>query len=109
MKRNAFLLTIVLASVVLLWAQENAPKEMTGWVCSSACVTHSGGLAACDANCAASDKSGDTVFVDETGKVIKISNPDMVKGKMGQKLTMKCQMSKDKESMEIQELIQAIR
>jgi hypothetical protein len=31
----------------------------------------------------------------------------MVKGKMGQKVKAKCQMNKEKESMEILELIQA--
>jgi hypothetical protein len=107
MKRNAVLFTVLFASVFLLYAQDNAPKEMTGWICSSACVSQSGGHATCDANCAGANKSGDAVFVEDNGKVSTISNPDMVKGKMGQKVKAKCQMNKDKESMEILELIQA--
>jgi hypothetical protein len=105
MKRSAMLFTIVLASLVLLYAQDNQTMEMTGWVCNSACVNQSAGHAACDASC--TDKSGNTVFVEENGKVSTISNPDMVKGKMGQKCTVKCKRAKDKESMEILELIQA--
>ncbi len=107
MKRNAALFTVVLASVILLYSQDNPPMEMTGWICTSACVTQSSGHASCDASCAGKDKSGDAVFVDDNGKVSKISNPDMVKGKMGQKVKAKCKMSKDKEAMEILELIQA--
>jgi hypothetical protein len=105
MKRSAMLFTIVLASLVLLYAQDNQPMEMTGWVCNSACVNQSAGHATCDANC--TDKSGNAVFVEENGKVSTISNPDMVKGKMGQKVKVKCTKDKDKESMEILELIQA--
>ncbi len=105
MKRSAALFTIVLTSLILLYAQDNKPMEMTGWICNSACVKQSAGQATCDATC--TEKSGDAVFVDDAGKVSKISNQDMVKGKMGQKVKVKCQMSKDKEAMEILEVIQA--
>jgi hypothetical protein len=105
MKRSAMLFTIVLASLVLLYAQDNQPMEMTGWVCNSACVNQSAGHATCDANC--TDKSGNAVFVEENGKVSTISNPDMVKGKMGQKVKVKCTKDKDREAMEILEIIQA--
>ena len=107
MKRSAVLFTIVLASLVLLYAQDNQPVEMTGWICYSACVTQAAGHATCDANC--TDKSGDAVFVEDNGKVTKISNPDIVKGHMGTKMKVKCKMSKDKEAMEIQELLYSIR
>jgi len=107
MKRSAALCTIVLTSLILLYAQDNKPTEMTGWICNSGCVTQAAGHATCDANC--TDKSGDAVFVEDSGKVTKISNPDIVKGHMGTKMKVKCQMSKDKEAMEIQELLQAIR
>lgn len=102
MKRSPVLFTIVIASVILLYAQDNQPKEMMGWICNSTCVTQSAGQATCDANCA--DKSGDPVFVQDNGKVSKISNPDMVTGKMGHKVKVKCNMSKDKEAMEILEV-----
>ena len=109
MKRNAALFTIVIASLFLLYAQDNPPTEMTGWICSSACVTQTPGHAACDANCAANDKGGSVVFVSEDGKVSKISNPDMAKDKMGQQVRMKCRVAKDKESMEIIEFLASIR
>jgi hypothetical protein len=105
MKRSAMLFTIVLASLVLLYAQDNQPTEMSGWICNSTCVNQSVGHATCDASC--TDKSGNAVFVQENGKVSTISNPDMVKGKMGQKVKVKCTMDKDKEAMEILEIIQA--
>src|SRR5262249_57197894 len=84
MKRHAVMRTIVIASLFLLYAQDNPPVEMKGWICSSACVTQTPGAAGCDANCAANDKSGNAVFVSEDGKISKISNPDMAKSKMGQ-------------------------
>jgi len=103
MKRSALLFTIILASFALLYAQQNKPMEMTGVICNSACVSQSGGQATCNANCA--DKSGDAVFVEDNGKITKISNPEVVKGKMGQKVKVKCNMSKDKQAMEILEVI----
>jgi len=107
MKRSAVLFTIVLTSLILLYAQDNQPVEMTGWICNSACVTQAAGQATCDVNCR--DKNGDAVFVEDSGKVTKISNPDVVKGHMGTKMKVKCKMSRDKEAMEIQELLQSIR
>jgi hypothetical protein len=101
MKRNATLFVVALASVIFLYAQDNAPVEMTGWICTSACATQSAGHASCDASCAGNDKNGDVVFVDDNGKVTKISNPDMVTGKMGQKVKVKCKMDENKEFMQI--------
>lgn len=107
MKRSAVLFTIVLTSLILLYAQDTQPVEMTGWICNSSCVTQAAGHATCDAKC--TDKSGDAVFVEDSGKVTKISNPDIVKGHMGTKMKVKCKMDKEKQAMEIQELLQAIR
>jgi hypothetical protein len=71
--------------------------EMRVRIRTSACVTQSAAHAACDAICAGGDN----------GKSSKISNPDMVKGKMGQKVKAKCRMrnDNDKEPVEINELI----
>jgi len=109
MKRNAALFTIVIASLLLLYGQDNPPTEMAGWICSSACVTQTPGHAGCDANCAANDKGGDMVFVSDEGKISKISNPDMAKSKMGQQVKVKCKMDKEKQSMEIIEFLASIR
>ena len=107
-KRNAGLCTIVLASALVFYGQSETPKgqsdipkQMTGWICTSACVNKTVSQATCDATCAGKDRRGEAVFVDDNGKVSKISNPDMVKGKMGKKVKAKCKMNKDNDSMQI--------
>jgi hypothetical protein len=107
MKRSVILLMLAVAPVILLHAQESTPVDMTGSICTSACVAQRAGHATCDATCAGKDKNGDAVFVDDSGKVSKISNPEIVKGKMGQKVKAKCKMSKDNESMQILDVILA--
>jgi hypothetical protein len=109
MKRYAVLVTFAITSVILLNAQEKQPTEMSGWICTPACITQTPGHAACDSSCAANDESEDTVFVSPEGKVSKISNPDMAKGKRGQQVRMKCQIDKDKQSMEIVEFLSSIQ
>lgn len=99
MKRSAALCGVLLASLILLYAQDNKPVEMTGAICYSTCINQSAGHASCDANC--NDKSGPAVFVEDNGNVTKINNPDMVKGKMGQKVKVKCTMHKEDQSMDI--------
>jgi hypothetical protein len=107
MKRIAGLFTLVLALMMLVYAQdqnkpmEKKPMEMTGWICNSKCVNHDKPTATCDASC--TETSGDVVFIDEQGKTTKISNPAMVKGHMGKKMKVKCEM-KDGE-MQIDQII----
>ena len=50
MKRSAALCGIVLASLILLYAQDkdNKPVEVVGVVCHSTCITQSAGHATCD-------------------------------------------------------------
>src|ERR1700757_1013917 len=103
MKRSASLCGVLLASLILLYAQDNKPVEMTGVICHSTCITQSAGHATCDANC--TDKSGPPVFVEDNGKVSKINNPDIVKGKMGQKVKVKCNMHKEDQSMDVLDVI----
>jgi hypothetical protein len=102
MKRIAGLFTMVLALMMLVYAQDNnKPMEMTGWICNSKCVNHDKPTATCNASC--TETSGDVVFIDEQGKTTKISNPAMVKGHMGKKMKVKCEM-KDGE-MQIDQII----
>jgi hypothetical protein len=110
MKRIAGLLAIVLGSWMLIHAQSQSAsqsqekgQEMTGWICNSKCVSHSAAKAACDETC--TDKSGDVVFVDETGKVTKIANPDMVMDKMGKKVKVKGEMMKDQDMMKVYDVL----
>jgi hypothetical protein len=60
--------------------------EMTGWICTQRASREA--LARRPAMLAVrgKNKSGDAVFVDGNGKVTKISNPAMVKRRMGQKV-----------------------
>jgi hypothetical protein len=102
MKRIIGLLSMVLALMMLGYAQDQAkPIEMTGWICNSKCVNHDKPTATCDASC--TETSGDVVFIDDKGKTTKISNPAMVKGHMGKKIKVKCEM-KDGE-MQIDQII----
>ena len=98
MKRTALFLAIVLGSVTL-YAQQPTQgtekqdaqgMEMTGTICDSKCVTQTSGQSACDQNC--TEKSGEAVFIGDTGKVTKIDNPDKVKGYMGKHVKTRCKM-----------------
>lgn len=97
MKRIASLLTVVL-SAALLFAQETSQGvEMTGTVCDSSCVTQSGTQSACNLKC--SQKSDEPVFIDDSGKLTKIANPEKVKGYKGKHIKAKCKMMDDENSM----------
>jgi hypothetical protein len=89
MKRSAYLLVPLLASAILLHAEDMGPtNDMTGWLCNSKCVTRNTGHATCDQSCA--DKSGEVVLVDDHGQVFKIANQDKVMPHVGKKVKMKC-------------------
>jgi hypothetical protein len=51
------------------------PREMSGTICSSKCVTKVENLSTCDTSC--TDKSEDLVLVDDQGNVMKIENKSM--------------------------------
>jgi hypothetical protein len=84
MKRNAWLLVPIFFVAIFLFAegQNNSSKsqqtgnsqytEMTGWVCSSNCVTQHAGTASCNPSC--SEATGPLVFVSNTGQVLQITN-----------------------------------
>ncbi len=104
MKRIVGLLVVVLLSALLLSAQNKGKgTEMTGWICTSKCVKQVDGKATCDPNC--KEKGGEAVFVDDQGKVTKIANQKMVKSHMGQKVRVKGEMMKDKDMMQIYEVL----
>lgn len=113
MRRFVGVLVAVFCTSMLLYAQQASKStqetgqgtEMTGWVCNSKCVTHDAGKAACDQTC--TDKSGDAVFIEDSGKVTKIANPDMVEGKMGKKVKVHCDMMKDQDAMKIYDVVLA--
>jgi len=115
MKRLVGLLMTLFCSCMLLYAQQSSKTtqsqqtdkgtEMTGWICNSKCVTHDAGKAACDQTC--SDKSGDVVFVDDSGKVTKVANPDMAQDKMGKKVKVRGEMMKDQDMIKMYDVVLA--
>ncbi len=96
MKRMTALAAAVLLSVVLLYAQDTGKQtEMVGWICNSKCVKQVDGKATCDPNC--KEKDGDAVFIDDQGKVTKIATQEICKTHLGQKVKVKCKLTKDKD------------
>jgi hypothetical protein len=93
MKRVAVLLTIVLGSMMVYAQQTTKGVDMSGTICDSKCVTHSGGQSACDSNC--TQTGGGPVFIEDNGKVTKIANPEKVKESMGKHVRARCAMMPD--------------
>jgi hypothetical protein len=101
MRKIACFFVLVLFSVALLYADDmNKGTPMTGWICNSKCVVQAGDKASCDQNCA--ETSGDAVFVDDQGKLYKISekNQDMAKKQMNKHVKMMAEMDKDQKELE---------
>jgi hypothetical protein len=70
--------------------------DVTGWVTDAACGNkgRSGeGHAACAKKCA--EKGGDIVLVTDEKKVIKVHNPDSVRSKAGEKVTVSGKLDGD--------------
>lgn len=102
MKRIAVLLAIVLGSVMLCAQEKPKTVDMTGTICDSKCVTQTAGQSACNQKC--TQTGGDAVFVEDNGKVTKITNPEKVKGSKGKRVKVKCKMMKDQDMMTVYEL-----
>lgn len=76
MKRSVRLLMALLFLSVMTYAKdENASVPMSGTVCNSKCVVPVNNAPTCDLRC--TDKTGDAVFVGDSGKVTKIENSEM--------------------------------
>lgn len=86
MRSIVWLFLVVLCSAILLNAQDKS-DQWAGWVCDSACVTHSGGIASCNANC--TQQSGEAVFIRNDGKVTKIANQEACKPYMNKRVKVK--------------------
>lgn len=85
MKHHNWVLLVMLCAATSLFAQGPTNKagiEMSGTLCNSACVQNVSNRATCNTSC--TDKTGDTVLVDDQGKVMKISNPKMATPHMNQ-------------------------
>ena len=101
MKRMAWVLVAVLCSSVLMYAgggkdkkdDAGKGKSMTGMICNSKCVTTSGNKSSCNSSC--SEASGDVVFIDSKGKMMKIDNQDKAMPMAGKKVKVKGSMMGD--------------
>ncbi len=97
MKKIVLVLAAVLCSSLLMFAGESdkmskndSGKNMSGMVCDSKCVTMTEKKAACSKSC--NETSGEMVFVDSKGHVMKIDNQDKVMGMAGKKVKVKGKM-----------------
>jgi hypothetical protein len=91
---------------MLLPGQEkNKGVEMTGVICDQKCVKQDAGKAACDLSC--TERSGEALFVDDQGKATKIANPQICKGKINNKATIRGEKIKkqDEEQMFLHDVI----
>jgi hypothetical protein len=112
MRRMAAVLAMVLGCTFLAVAQDKGDMtagkgtEMTGILCNAKCVKQDSGKASCDSNCTAN--GDDVVFIDDQGKATKVANPKMTKGKMGKKVKVRGEMMKDKDEMEIYDVLSTV-
>jgi hypothetical protein len=85
MKRMAALVALILSLLISASAQDKSKaSEMTGTVCDQKCVKLDSDKSTCDNSC--TEHSGQAVFLDDSGKLWKVANPDSCKGKMGKKV-----------------------
>lgn len=90
MKRMAILVAFLLGSLVSAYAQDQIKTmEMTGTVCDQKCVKQDSEKNTCDTSC--TEHIGQAVFLDDSGKLWKVANPESCKGKMGKKVKIKAE------------------
>lgn len=105
MKRLAALMAFILGLLISASAQDQSKMmEMTGVVCDQKCVKQDSGKAACDTSC--TEHSGQAVFLDDSGKLWKVANPESCKGKMGKRVKIHGQ-KKDDDTMYFRDVLTA--
>jgi hypothetical protein len=104
MKRSSKLLIGILGSASLLFAadQNKDIKTKNGSICDAQCVTKVNDRNTCNPTC--TEKSGEAVFVDDDGTVMKIENQAMAKPHMGKRVNMKCTEAQRENTLRILEL-----
>lgn len=105
MKLISKLLLCVLGSAALLFsADQNSKQTKTknGSICDAQCVTKVNDRNTCQPTC--TEKSGEAVFVDDDGTVMKIENQNMAKPHMGKHVSMKCTEAERENTLRILEL-----
>lgn len=105
MKRLAALMAFILGLLISASAQDQSKMmEMTGVVCDQKCVKQDSGKPACDTSC--TEHSGQAVFLDDSGKLWKVANPESCKGKMGKRVKIHGQ-KKDDDTMYFRDVLTA--
>lgn len=98
MRRIATLVAFALWTTMLVSAQDGAKgTEMYGVICDQKCIKQDAEKASCDLSC--TEKSGDAVFLDDQGKVWKVANPAVCKGKMGKRVKIHGEKMRDSENV----------
>jgi hypothetical protein len=104
MKRMAALLAVALITTMSVSARDKGKgTEMTGVICDQKCVKQDEGKAACDLSC--SETGGGAIFVDDQGNATKVANPAICEGKMGKKVKIHGKMMKNKDMMQIYDVV----
>lgn len=105
MKRLAALMALILGLLISASAQDQSKMmEMTGVVCDQKCVKQDSGKAACDTSC--TEHSGQAVFLDDSGKLWKVANPESCKGKIGKRVKIHGR-KKDDDTMYFRDVLTA--
>ena len=107
MKQGSKLLIGILGSAALLFATDpnKETKTKNGSVCDAQCVTKVNDRNTCNPTC--TEKSGEAVFVDDDGAVMKIENQEMAKSHMGKHVNIKCTEAQREQTLRIQQLDEA--
>ena len=94
LKRIVCTMALVFVMAPLLSAQDkDKGNDMTGTICDQKCVKQDADKASCDLSC--TEQTGQAAFIDDQGKVWKVANPAVCKGKMGKKVKVNCKMMED--------------
>lgn len=104
MKHTAWILLATLGSGMSLFAGDDRP--LNGSICNEKCVVQVSDLPTCDRQC--TDKTGDAVFVSDSGSVMKIDNQATATQNMSKRVKVKrVPTEKEREeSLRIQELVE---
>lgn len=90
-KRIVCIIALVFAMAPFLSAQDKGKgNDMSGTICDQKCVKQDADKASCDLSC--TEQSGQAAFIDEQGKLWKVANPAICKGKMGKKVKLNGKM-----------------
>jgi hypothetical protein len=85
MKRILCIMALAFVTTPFLFAgDKDKGNDMTGTICDQKCVQQDADKASCDLSC--KEKSGEAAFIDDQGKLWKVANPAICKGKMGKQV-----------------------